>query len=331
MVRRSIVLMCLAGGIGLAAGTGQQSPVSTSREAFRLAQRDLIPEGIAYDPVDQHFYVGSIYRRKIVRIDSRGRVSDFVSEARDGLLAVLGMKVDAARRALWVASQGTLVMKGGVAADVGRSALLQFDLQSGRLLKKVEVRPNRLPHLFNDLVIERGGGVLLTDSEHGSVWRLPPGSDRLEALAGPRALDYPNGIALSSDERRVFVAHLSGIAVFELATGRRSELPHPDALTLSDIDGLYRDRHRLVAVQNGLVPPRVVVFDLNAGEDRVLGMRVLERGHPLFASIPTTGTVARGWFYYIANAQLRAFTADNAILPLEKLQETVILRTRLPV
>ena len=306
-----------------------RAPVSTSREAFRLAQRDLIPEGIAYDPVGKHFYVGSIYRRKIVRLDGAGRVSDFVGEGRDGLLAVLGMKVDAARRALWVATEGTLSMKGGTSGDVGRSALLQYDLRSGRLLKKVEMRPDPAPHLFNDLVVGEDGGVFLTDSEHGSVWRLRAGSDRLDRVAGPRALEYPNGIALSSDERRLFVAHLAGIAVFDLATGARTALPHSAGLTLTDIDGLYREDHRLVAVQNGLTPPRVVVFDMTAGEDRVVGVRILERGHPLFASIPTTGTIAEGWFYYIANAQLRAFSGESQIFPLDKLQEPVILKTPL--
>jgi len=306
-----------------------RAPVTSSDEAFRLAQRDLIPEGIAYDPSGRSFFVGSIYRRKIVRIDPGGRVSDFVAEARDGLMAVLGMKVDSARGALWVATEGTVNMRGGTAADVGRAALRQYDLRSGRLVKELELRPDPGPHLFNDVVVDRQGQVFVTDSEDGSVWRLRHGSGRLERLAGPRALDYPNGLALSSDERRLFVAHLAGISVFNVATGHASALPHPGSMTLTDIDGLYREGHRLVAVQNGLTPARIAVFDMTPDEDRVVAMRVLERGHPLFASIPTTGAVADGWFYYIANAQLRAFGPNNDILPMEKLQQPVILRTRL--
>jgi len=237
--------------------------------------------------------------------------------------------VDRARGSLWAATEGTLNMRGGTARDVGRSALRRYDLGSGRLLETLEPPSGPGPHLFNDLVVDRDGGVFVTDSEEGSIWRRRVGAGRLERLAGPHALEYPNGIALSSDETKLFVAHLAGVAVFDLTTGRTSALPHPESVTLADIDGLYRDGHRLVAIQNGLSPARVALFELTPEEDRVVGVRVLERGHPLFAAIPTTGAVADGMFYYIANAQLRAFDRDNRILPEEKLQETVILRTAL--
>lgn len=319
-----------AAGAGVrTAAAALSSPVATSQEAFRLPERDLIPEGIAYDPVAKHFYVGSIYRRKIVRVDAAGRASDFIAGGREGLMAVLGMKVDSAGRTLWAATEGTVSMRGGTKADVGRLALVQYDLRTGRLLRKVEVRPDPAPHLFNDLVLGGDGSVFLTDSEHGSVWRLRPGAGGLEPVGSPRSLEYPNGMALSSDGRRLFVAHLAGIDVLDLATGHRSALPHAGSLTLAGIDGLYRRGHELVAVQNGLEPPRIAVFTMTSSEDRVVGLRVLERGHPLFPSIPTTGAIAEDAFYYIANAQLRAFGPDDRIFPLERLQETVVLRARL--
>lgn len=43
--------------------------VNKARPAFTLTgQRDLVPEGIAYDPVDDVFYVSGIYRRKVLRV-----------------------------------------------------------------------------------------------------------------------------------------------------------------------------------------------------------------------------------------------------------------------
>src|SRR5215211_7738657 len=75
-----------------------------SRVAFRIPEPDLIPEGIAYDPVAQVFYVGSTYKRKIVSVDGRGVVRDFTGEGQDGLWGLLGMRVDAKRRLLWAVS-----------------------------------------------------------------------------------------------------------------------------------------------------------------------------------------------------------------------------------
>ncbi|HSK10507.1 MAG TPA: SMP-30/gluconolactonase/LRE family protein [Vicinamibacterales bacterium] len=306
-----------------------RTPVSSSQEAFRIAERDLIPEGIAYDPVEKCFYVGSIYRRTIVRLDASGQATPFAGERQDDLLSVLGMKVDPGRRLLWAATEGHLNMKDAVASDVGRAALVKYDLKSRQLVKKYEVAPDPGPHLFNDVALDRGGNVFVTDSEEGSVYAVRQDADRLERLVGPGLFAYPNGIALSGDERRLFVAHLAGVSVIDVATRQVTPLPHPDDITLVGIDGLYREGRRLLAVQNGLTPPRVVEFALHEGEDRVTGMRILERGHRLFASIPTTGAVAEGWFYYIANAQLRAFTPDHRVFPREKLEETVILKTRL--
>ena len=46
-----------------------------SEIAFRLPERDLIPEGICYDPEDDVFYLGSIRKSKILKISRDGEVS----------------------------------------------------------------------------------------------------------------------------------------------------------------------------------------------------------------------------------------------------------------
>ena len=72
--------------------------------AFRIADPDLIPEGIAYDPKTRTFFVGSTFKRKIVAVDAAGRARDFTTEAQDGIFGVLGLRVDADRRILWAIS-----------------------------------------------------------------------------------------------------------------------------------------------------------------------------------------------------------------------------------
>ena len=79
-------------------------PVGSARVAFTLSEADLIPEGIAWDPGSRRLFVGSLARNKIVAISADGRFSDFVPSGRDGLRRVLGMKVDASKKSLWVCS-----------------------------------------------------------------------------------------------------------------------------------------------------------------------------------------------------------------------------------
>ena len=52
--------------------------------AFRIADPELIPEGIAYDPATKTFFVGSTYKRKIVAVDAAGKTRDFTKEGQDG-------------------------------------------------------------------------------------------------------------------------------------------------------------------------------------------------------------------------------------------------------
>src|ERR1700722_3213765 len=54
-------------------------PVVHTAVAYTLRERDLAPEGIAYDPVDKSFYVSSISKHKIVRLAPDGSVTDFKS------------------------------------------------------------------------------------------------------------------------------------------------------------------------------------------------------------------------------------------------------------
>jgi len=49
--------------------------------AFRISEKDLIPEGIAYDATSRSFFVSSIHKNKIIRIDERNKVTDFIKHA----------------------------------------------------------------------------------------------------------------------------------------------------------------------------------------------------------------------------------------------------------
>src|SRR5260370_26206805 len=57
-------------------------PVATARFAFATEEKDLIPEGLAYDEKQNLYYLGCLSRLKIVKITAEGRASHFTSAAR---------------------------------------------------------------------------------------------------------------------------------------------------------------------------------------------------------------------------------------------------------
>jgi len=303
-----------------------ERPVHTSTPAFTLNEKDLIPGGITHDPVERTFYLGSTYKCKIIKVNRFGLAEDFTSEKQDGLRTVLGLKVDPDRRVLWANSTVASPPPRGVdSAETGWAAVFKYDLDTRRLLKKYVLHEEGEKHLFNDLVVDSRGGVFITDSESGAVYTIAPDTDELELFLASDNFIYPNGIALSPDDRVLYVAHLGGVIRIDTGTKAYRPLAHPAHITLYGIDGLYWYRNSLVGVQNGL--SRVVRLFADHSGLGVDMLEILEANNPAL-DMPTTGVVVGDEFYYIANAALSAFREDGTLAP-ERLKDIIIMNTAL--
>jgi len=146
----------------------------------------------------------------------------------------------------------------------------------------------------------------------------------METFISAESFVYPNGIALSSDERYLFVADGRGLHRIDVKSKEVRKVAHAESVSLAGIDGLYWNEGGLIGVQNGFKPNRIVRIKLNSTLDYVPELTVLESNHPQY-EIPTTGVVAGGSFYYIANSQLRKLNQREEIAPPEKLKEPIIL------
>ncbi|MGV8038957.1 MAG: SMP-30/gluconolactonase/LRE family protein [Thermoanaerobaculaceae bacterium] len=288
-------------------------PVVHSELAFTVAGTDLIPEGLAFDPVDRLLYMGSMPTHSILRLTLDGKASTFVAPGQDGIGEVIGIRVDPGRRALWAASLGEK-----------ECAVLAFDLATGRLRRKA-VLP-REGHLLNDLVVTPGGDVVVTDSDGNRLYRLRADGGTLEPLTV--AVRLPNGIALAPDGASVYVAEVeAGILRVDLATLEATPLQRPARLSLLGIDGLYARDRELVAVHNWQYACQVVRYRLDAAGTTIERVDVLERRDPRFV-FPTTGAVVDGWFYFMGNTQIDRFPGST-ITPGPPLQPIQMLRTKL--
>ena len=134
--------------------TGNAAPVVRSDTAFVVADPDLIPESIAYDPAERAFYLSSLAKYKIVRLAPDGAPSDFAVLGAPGAGLVIGMKVDAPRRRLWAAvfarDSAAPRLRDG---DAGWPAVHVYDLSTGRLLRRYALADRRSPHFFNNLAL----------------------------------------------------------------------------------------------------------------------------------------------------------------------------------
>ncbi len=275
------------------AGVRRSTPVvSHSIPVFTVAEGDLIPESVAYDPKDKNFYFGSMEKGKVVRCSASGNCTQFAG----GLGTVLGLKAHGT--GLWLLSNSDK-----------ESALIHYDLASARVVRKYSVvGPG---HAFNDLAFAPTGDVYLTDTRAGAVWHLATGSTDLTKL--PERFEFANGVTLSPDGSLLYVSTFpDGIIVVDLKTYVAIPIARPTDLCLATIDGLYFHRGALIAIQNGFMTPRVVRFALSRDLRAIERFEVLERRNPLFEGV-TTGVVVGHDFFYMANIQDDKKTGFNPI------------------
>jgi hypothetical protein len=267
-------------------------PVSNSNSAFVIAEGDLAPESMAYDPKGKSFYLGSMRKAKVVRCSPTGNCAEFAG----GLGTVLGLKVHGS--GLWLLNN----------ADK-ESALINYDLASARVIRKYAVAGSG--HAFNDLAIATRGDVYLTDTRAGAVWHLANGSADLTRFPG--RFESANGITLSPDESLLYVSTFpDGIAIVDLKTHAATPIARPAGLCLAAIDGLYFHAGTLIAIQNGFMTPRIARFSLGRNLRTIQAVEILERRNPLFEGV-TTGLLAGDEFFYMANIQDDKETGFNPI------------------
>jgi sugar lactone lactonase YvrE len=303
-------------------------PIVSSAPAFTVREKGLVPESVAYDPVDKNFYLSSIYKRKILRVGADGTATDFANE-REGLWSVAGMKVDAPRRLLWACTVAHPQMSGFRAEEDGTTALLKFDLRTGKLVKKYVLPNQPKHHWLGDLAVNSRGDVYATDSLQPLIYVVRRDRDEIETFLESSQFASPQGLDFAPGEKQMFMSDYSrGVFRIDLATKTVTPLqPAPDS-TLLGIDGLYFHRGALVGVQNGVNPNRIVRLSLTPDYARVVKFETLEANNPVFDD-PTLGVLVQGDLYFIANSQWGAIDEKGNLAPAEKLKDPVILKLKL--
>ena len=303
-------------------------PVSHSEAAFTAHEKGLVPEGLAYDPNAKTFFVGSVYRRKIIAVKATGEAQDFSHES-DGLWSVMGMKVDPKRRVLWGCTAGHKQMANAKPEDDGKTAVFKYDLTTGKLLKKYPIPNDGRKHWLGDLTLDSHGDVYASDSLSPAIYVIRQGKNEIESFFAGAPFINPQGIVLGPDEKKLLMAdYLKGLFLIDLQTKEVAEVAAPQNTTLLGIDGIYRVGNDIIAVQNGITPNRIIRLKLCSDWLVVEKLEVIEANNPVFDE-PTLGVVVDDRFYFVANSQWGAIDANGRLAPAEKLKDPIILQLRL--
>jgi sugar lactone lactonase YvrE len=282
------------------------------------AGRPLV-EGIARDRRTGRLFATSVVGRELL-VRGRGEWRAVPGVAAGSLF---GMAMDGSRR-LWIAS-GTVEQTPS--PGTAFRGLIALDLDRLRVVERIPVEGPGSP---GDVAIGPEGTIYASDSVSGAVYRALPGARTLSLLVPPGRLGSPQGLAVSADGRRLFVADYAyGIAAVDLAGGRITRLAARGIAMLDGIDGLLADGEGLIVIQNGTSPRRILRLRLDPDCAAVTAVEVIERANPEWGE-PTLGTIDGGELLYVADAQWERYGPAGAVRGEGPTRPTAIRALRLP-
>lgn len=285
--------------------------------AYRIPEKDLIPEGICYSSLTNSFYISSIHKEKIIKVDAEtGEHKDFTTpEAMK--LSYLGMIVDEARNHLWACGN----------KDTS-SAVVKFDLITGDVLGSY-VYMDTIPNIFNDLAIDDRGNIYATSSYQQAVYKIDQLTDLMSIFFESTDISYPNGICISPDNKYLYIASgNNGIRIMDIES--RQIIDQPDSTIISTgLDGIKFYKNSIIGLQNGVTESsemKILQYLLDNTGTSLTDSKIIDQKNPHF-DIPTTFVIADDELYCLANSQMGNIDfSTNEIRNYEALDEILILK-----
>ncbi len=168
----------------------------SSQPAYVLAEPGLFPEGMAFDGRTGRVYAGGAATQRVVWTDRSGVLQELVRSRAGGLGFPAGMKVDARRKQLCVASAASF--GPGKDAPGAVTGILCFALADGRHVTTLRLPADRTGFL-NDLAIDPSTGTIdATNTSTGAVMQATARDTELRELLPDEAIPGANGITLDS-------------------------------------------------------------------------------------------------------------------------------------
>ncbi len=304
----------------MAANTASKSMAG---EVFPLAGAAQVPEDIDFDPNARLFYISTVLGKQILLADMAGHTKVFANAP--DRWPMLALKVDSHRGVLWATEVALDGFAAAAKEDWGRSAILEYDLASGKLAHRIEGPPKAA---LGDMTLALNGDPIVSDGEHGGVYRINRNTQSVERIDAGDFVSPQTPAALEDGRRLLVPDYVRGVGVLDLKTRHVDWVPMDGQHALSGIDGLYALGDTLIATQNGTSPERVVRFALAASKTRVLSESIIEQATATLGD-PTHGVVIGNYFYYIANSGWDVLDEHGNLLPGKSLPPSSVRRAKI--
>jgi sugar lactone lactonase YvrE len=291
--------------------TSCNNPVS---ETVSLTfEKDLIPEGIAVDAKSGKFFLSSLRKNKIVTANNDGsNATDFIASSQYEYQSGFGMTIK---------GDTLYALSNGLPKQNNSSVLLLLNTKTKQLIAQYKI--NIPPYAYlNDLAVSMSNEIFITDSESDKIYKVQRPNTNLEVFLDTEEVAHSNGIAISDDNTKLYLASRKGIRVVDVLSKKILNQPNKD---YSGIDGMKFYKNSLI----GMVEAGVYRYFLNEDGSEIISKRAIILFDKTFKS-PTTFDIVGDSIYFIKNVQLDNFNdSTNAIIDTNKLESLVLLKYKI--
>jgi sugar lactone lactonase YvrE len=276
-------------------------------------EKDLIPEGIAIDAKSERFFLRSIKKNKILTANiNGGNAADFIKNDQYGYLSGFGMTVK---------GDTLYALSNGLKKEDNTSVLLLLNSKTNQLIDEYKINISPYGYL-NDLAISSNNEIFITDSESNRIYRIRRPNKHLEVYLDTEEVSHSNGIAISDDNSRLYLASKKGIRIVDIQTKKILNQPNQE---LSGIDGLKFYKNTLI----GIVEKGIFRYYLNKNGREIDSKKEVVLFDNTFKS-PTTFDILDNSIYFIKNTQLDNFNdSTNALIDKNKLESLILMKYKI--
>ena len=282
-------------------------------DVYDIVGDEVFPEGVAFDPVGEAFFIGSLSDGTVRRVDVQGNQTDFAA-APDGSWASSGLKVDGDNGRVWVCA---------TEADASTSNVWHVNLSDGALVEAIDLAAVDPGATCNDLTLGPDGAVYVSAPPIGAVVRVTAGGQpelfaSLDAWAPQLGGLGVNGLAVTPDGTALIQGFFLPAALFRVSLDNPADItevslsgdPFAGENPISGVDGIVFDDGALY------VTFAEVVKRIDFNEDWTTGT-VSTFDVPGAGNGLSTATTAGG-AVYVVKSEVTAFVlGDTPELPFQ--------------
>jgi len=178
--------------------------IARDAHVINFRTSNLYPESLAWDPIMQHFLLGSLRQRVITAVSDSGIVETYISDTdlpED--VSILGLAVDTPRNRL-------LAVVHSYPPLPPFNALAAYDLQSRRRLFLSHL-PSEGLDAANDVAVDYSGNAFVTNSGGNFIWKVTADGSASIFSRSPKYLEETNNPADDDGSPHDYLG-LNGIA-----------------------------------------------------------------------------------------------------------------------